>query len=49
MLKSFLSTHFTESPGEKEGCFLMRQKGRKGVGRPRYDEDNNRLSTQEAF
>lgn len=49
MLKSFLSTHFTEGPGEKEGCFLVRQKGRKGVRRARYDEDDHHLSTREAF
>lgn len=32
MLTVYPSAHITDSPGEKEGCFLLRQKGRKGVG-----------------
>lgn len=38
-----------QSPGEKEGCFLMRRKGRKGAGRPRYVEDLNGVFTLDAF
>lgn len=52
MLNIFLSTHFTDSPGEKEGLFsheIGRKEGRRGWGSPGYREDLNSVSILEVF
>lgn len=51
MLNIFLSTHFTDSPGEKEGLFsheIGRKEGRRW-GSPGYREDLNSVSILEVF